>query len=286
MKKVEYLRLDSETRLPENPLTNDWFFYKVFEDLSLTKDLLERIICKKIERIYQYESQREEKYDSKHKPSIRFDVYCIADKQPVNIEIQNASVNNLRRRARVYSSMLDRNLSWDEKEKEYIVPDSWTIWFIDGSVGSGPAYRDYTMQCVCAHDVFPLDDGRHVVFIDYSRFNEAGDICSDLCRLMRGEENDTLFGARIKDRVYELLCDEEVRRSLVSFEEKLQQREERGIEKGIKQGEDRIIFKFLAEAVESGDKNQLKRVLKTLEMTPEEATSFYNEYKAKLRQQE
>ena len=281
MKKVKYLRFDSDTRLPENPLTNDWFFYKVFEDLSLTKDLLERIICKKIERIYQYESQREEKYDSKHKPSIRFDVYCIADKQPVNIEIQNASAKNLRRRARVYSSMLDRNLSWDEKEKEYIVPDSWTIWFIDGSVGSGPAYRDYTMQCVCAHDVFPLDDGRHVVFIDYSRFDEAGDICSDLCRLMRGEENDTLFGARVKDRVYELLGDEEVRRVLVSFEEKLQQREERGFANG----KDMIRFEILEEALASGDENQLKTAIKLLKMTVEEATSFYNEYKAEFRPQ-
>ena len=89
---------------------DDFMFGKIMVNPDICKEVLERILNIKIERIEYIERQKSLDVDYEAK-SIRMDVYVKDGKGTVyNIEMQAANDDDLAKRSRYYQSIIDMEL--------------------------------------------------------------------------------------------------------------------------------------------------------------------------------
>ena len=86
--------------------TDDYIFYKVMQNDEICKELLEHLLKLKIDHIERMDVQKELKpfYEAK---GIRLDAYVKDSNRIFNIEIQQVADDELPKRSRYYSSMID-----------------------------------------------------------------------------------------------------------------------------------------------------------------------------------
>ena len=98
-------------RYEELTFADDFMFCRVLEDSpGLCRELLSLILDRPVGELVSVNRQKpiEIKADSK---GVRFDIYAEGDDSTIyNVEMQNASVDNIAKRARYAQGMLDLNL--------------------------------------------------------------------------------------------------------------------------------------------------------------------------------
>ena len=110
----------------ELKFTDDFMFCKILESREdLCKELVELILGVKIEIVHSIGKQRPIEITPDNK-GIRMDVYMEGDDKIFNVEMQNAHVEDLPRRARYYQSacdieMLEKGAKYNDLKDSYII---------------------------------------------------------------------------------------------------------------------------------------------------------------------
>jgi len=153
--------------------TDDFLFCKVLQsNPDICKELTELILGRRIGRIVMPEAQKAVEITADGR-GVRFDVYFEDDANTVyDIEMQNQSSDDLRRRSRYYQGMMDLNLI--ERGIPFSnLPESYII-FICPFDAFGKGRHKYSFENVCvesietaASGVMPhmLHDGSHKIFL-------------------------------------------------------------------------------------------------------------------------
>ena len=200
------LDLKFEERWENLTIANDFIFGKVFQDLSLCLELVQSILPElNIINISFPELQKstKETFDTR---GVRFDIYVRDDKDRIiDVEMQIANRDNIRRRTRAYHSIIDLDAMNTSKVKKYDdMPDVIVIFICNFDLFKLGRYK-YTFKNVCIEEhKLQLNDGASTIFLN--TLGEYGDISENLrafLRLLRGETSSNSFVERIEQRLFE-----------------------------------------------------------------------------------
>lgn len=160
--------------IDELTFTDDYMFGHVLQNPDICKELLERLLHIKIEKVEFPELQKSIStfYESK---GIRLDVYVKGSDKIFDIEIQNNSAVNLPRRTRYYQSMLDmdnlyKGEDYDQLKESYII----FLCQFDPFDQNLPCY---TFVNICRESKFlELDEGATKVFFNSTAYAQEQDV--------------------------------------------------------------------------------------------------------------
>ena len=160
--------------IDELTFTDDYMFGHVLQDPDICKELLERLLHIKIEKVEFPELQKSIStfYESK---GIRLDVYVKGSDKIFDIEIQNNSEVNLPRRTRYYQSMLDmdnlyKGEDYDQLKESYII----FLCQFDPFDQNLPCY---TFVNTCRESKsLELDEGATKVFFNSTAYAQEQDV--------------------------------------------------------------------------------------------------------------
>ncbi|MBQ0040756.1 MAG: Rpn family recombination-promoting nuclease/putative transposase [Clostridiales bacterium] len=188
----------------ELTFTDDFMFCRIMQyNEDICRDLVELIIGKKIGEIISNDRQRPIEITPDGR-GVRMDVYLEDDKDTVyNIEMQNANLKDLPKRARYYQSMIDvdmfeRGGDYKELKRSYII-------FINTRDPFDKKLPVYTVKNQCLEDSsVDCDDGVTKLFVNA---RSTCGIISDEMRaflnyLSRGNADSTLTH-RIDEKILE-----------------------------------------------------------------------------------
>ena len=160
--------------IEELTFTDDYMFGHVLRNPDICKELLERLLHIKIEKVEFPELQKtiSNFYESK---GIRLDVYVKDSDKIFDIEIQNNSEINLPRRTRYYQSMLDmdnllKGEDYDNLKESFII----FLCQFDPFSQNLPCY---TFVNICREDKsLELKDGTTKVFFNSTAYSQEQDV--------------------------------------------------------------------------------------------------------------
>lgn len=98
--------MDNIINYEELPLTNNFMFCKVMEDMDVCRGVIETLLGIKIERIENFGSEKTAQSGFSSK-GVRYDVYVRGSNEVFDIEMQVAETEDLPLRARYYQSVAD-----------------------------------------------------------------------------------------------------------------------------------------------------------------------------------
>ena len=146
-------------------ICDDFMFAKVMRNKDICKEIIEKVLKIKIDKIEYLEEQKtiDIKYDAK---SIRLDVYIKDEKNTVyNVEVQTTNQYNLAKRSRYYQGLIDLDLI--EKGEIYNNLNRSYVIFI---CTFDPFKRDrhiYTFRNICEEDKeLYLEDETTKIFLN------------------------------------------------------------------------------------------------------------------------
>lgn len=154
--------------------TDDYIFYKVMQNDEICKELLEHLLKLKIDHIERMDVQKELKpfYEAK---GIRLDAYVKDSNRIFNIEIQQVADDELPKRSRYYSSMIDADSLL--KGKDYTELAESFIVFICSKDPFKLGLPVYTFQNTCQEKKdFLLDDETHKIFFNATAYKIEKDV--------------------------------------------------------------------------------------------------------------
>ena len=160
--------------IEELTFTDDYMFGHVLRNPDICKELLERLLHIKIEKVEFPELQKtiSNFYESK---GIRLDVYVKDSDKIFDIEIQNNSEINLPRRTRYYQSMLDMD-NLLKGEDYYNLRESFII-FLCQFDPFGQNLPCYTFVNTCREKKsLELKDGTTKVFFNSTAYSQEQDV--------------------------------------------------------------------------------------------------------------
>ena len=214
-------------------LSNDFLFSKVMGNLSICKELIEKLLdIGEIERIEYPEKQKAIDIDRDAK-SVRLDVYVKDDQGTVyNVEMQATDTGELPQRSRYYQSMIDLDML--EKGVHYkTLKRSYVIFICTEDIFDKEMYR-YSFENICKEiEGFRLEDGTHKIFFNTKGIHgEISDEIRDFLRYVDGNESDNAFVKRLAEEVLKVKNNDEWRREYMTLIMRDQENLEKGIEKG------------------------------------------------------
>ncbi|MCI9569670.1 MAG: Rpn family recombination-promoting nuclease/putative transposase [Lachnospiraceae bacterium] len=217
-------------------LSNDFLFGKVMRNPELCKEMLELILGVEIERLEYPEAQKNinEEKDAK---GVRLDVYVRNGSGEIyNIEVQALDTEELPKRSRYYSSMIDLQ-ELNKGEPYWKLKQSYVIFICTFDLFGEGRHR-YTFENVCIENTgIRLKDGTTKIFLNTE--GTAEDISGELKAFLDyvgGRESDNGFVKRLAKEMEKAKQNREWRREYMTLLMRDQENLERGIKQGIKQG--------------------------------------------------
>lgn len=225
-------------------LSNDFLFGKVMRNPELCKKMLELILEVEIERLEFPEAQKsiDEEKDAK---GVRLDVYVKnGNGEAYNIEVQAKDTEELPKRSRYYSSMIDLQ-ELNKGEAYWELKQSYVIFICTFDLFGEGRHR-YTFENVCLENgEIRLHDGTTKIFLNTEGTIE--DVSGDLKAFLDyvgGRESENGFVRKLEEEVKRAKKNREWRREYMTLLMRDRENLERGIKQGrkegIEQGEERL----------------------------------------------
>ena len=230
--------------IDELTFTDDYMFGHVLQNPDICKELLERLLHIKIEKVEFPELQKTIStfYETK---GIRLDVYVKDSDKVFDIEIQNNSEINLPKRTRYYQSMLDmdhllKGNDYDNLKESFII----FLCQFDPFNQNLPCY---TFVNICKErKSLELQDGTTKVFFNSNAYSQEQDVeISALLEYINTKIPTDDFTSRVNNIVEESKANEKFRNRYLAMN--LHDRDikvlafkdgkKEGIKEGIKEGE-------------------------------------------------
>jgi len=221
-------------RYEELTFADDFMFCRVLEDSpGLCRELLSLILDRPVGELVSVNRQKpiEIKADSK---GVRFDIYAEGDDSTIyNVEMQNASVDNIAKRARYAQGMLDLNLL-DRGAKYKDLNRSYVIYICQFNINETAGLHKYSFANLCREDT-SIDLGDEAEKIFLCAKGTADDISDQLRSFLNyvatGAPSDQ-FTNKLENAVKKARDHIQWRQDYMTFLEQLEKAEEKGIEKG------------------------------------------------------
>ena len=229
--------------IEELTLADNFMFCHTMKNEELCKELLEKLLHIKIERIVYPELEKEltAYYESK---SVRLDVYVKDSDKVYDIEMQNQPSNFLPLRTRYYQSMIDvDNLL---KGDDYSNLKESFIIFICTFDPFNNALPCYTFKNICKENInIELNDKTSKIIFNSTAYDKEKDVeISAFLKYIKTQEATDDFTNKLKTFVERAKHNNELRSYYLSMNihdsdirrVAFQEGEAFGIEKGISQG--------------------------------------------------
>ena len=158
----------------ELEFTDDFIFYQVMQNDDICKTILEHLLKVQLDHIERQEVQKELKpyYESR---GVRFDAYVKDSSRIFNVEMQKVTNDELPKRSRYYSSMIDastllKGVDYTELSETFIIFLCKTDPFAKG-------LPVYTFKSTCMEDKdFILNDETSKIFFNASAAENEKDL--------------------------------------------------------------------------------------------------------------
>ncbi|MGN1383424.1 MAG: Rpn family recombination-promoting nuclease/putative transposase [Eubacterium sp.] len=266
--------------------TDDYVFCTVLsENKELCRELVERILGRKIERIVYLNDQQSIRVTPDSK-GVRFDVYFEDDQNTVyDIEMQNDNQGNLLRRSRYYQSVIDTEQikagePYEKLKSSYVI-------FISTFDPLKCGYSLYEIVPMCRnHQKVEFDDGTRRIFLNScgTKDEELSDELKAFLNYLSNHIPTDDFTRNLEAQVQKTTGNEDWRRQYMTLEEKIElgRREglEIGIEKGrsegLKEGRDENRCEMIRNMVKNG--LSVEMIASIAGLTAEELCSFCDKY--------
>lgn len=239
--------------IKELNLEDDFLFAKVMSDTEICKEVLEKILNVKIEKIIVLEEQKviDLLIESK---GIRLDVYVQDENNTVyNVEMQRGKNKNLPKRFRYYQGNIDLDLI--SKGEDYKKLKNSFVIFICTFDLFGQGRHVYTFENRCIEDSnLILDDGTKKIILNTKGILD--DVDSEMHDFLRYIENTTDMAAEtssgnlvkhIHEKVKEVKNNKIVEVEYMTLLERDREKIEQGIEQGIEIGKAELLIKLLTK---------------------------------------
>ena len=246
IQKEEILMINSIKPFELLEFTDDYIFYRVMQNDEICKELLEHLLKVKIDHIVRQDVQKELKpfYESK---GIRLDAYIKDSNRIFNIEMQQVSDDELPKRSRYYSSMIDTDSLL--KGKDYTELAECFIVFICSKDPFKKGLPVYTFENMCLEDKnLLLNDMSHKIFFNASAYQNEKDveIKSFLDYIITRKPEDNLTN-KINTLVQEIKSRETDRRQYMIEHLKIRDKIMEGKRLGIQEKAEETAVNFLKE---------------------------------------
>ena len=238
-------------------LEDDFLFAKVMSDSEICREVLEKILNIKIEKIVILEEQKviDMLIESK---GIRLDVYVKDEFGTIyNVEMQRGKNKNLPRRFRYYQGSIDLDLI--SKGDDYKKLNKSFVIFICTFDLFGKGRHIYTFENRCIEDnTLTLDDGTKKIILNTK--GTLDDVDSEMHDFLRYIETSTDYIAsqssgklvkHIHNKVVEVKNSEKVQVEYMTLLERDREKIEEGIEQGIEIGKADLLIKQLNKKFEN-----------------------------------
>lgn len=215
------------------PITDDYMFCHVFEDVEKCKELLERVLGIEIDLISPPVYQKEIR-GGINEHGIRLDIYVKdVDGNTYDIEMQTYVLSSLGKRIRYYHSemdgeMLKRGEGYDQLRKNIV------IFFCCYGDPFGKNRSVYTFNTICKEDnELILDDEVLSIILWPGGSYEGidGKLANVLNYINTGETSDE-FTTSIANKTIELSKDDAWRSGYMTYQQRLHEEHMRGYTKG------------------------------------------------------
>ena len=219
------------------PLSNDFMFGEVMQDEEISREFLEKLLDKEIQRI-EYINTQDDIHSRFGAHGIRMDVYIEDGKGTVyNVEIQNVNQHNIEKRARYYQSLIDSRML--EKGRDYDELNDAYIIFICTFDYFKMGLAKYNVARYIEGTEMPYDDGAHCIILNCrpEKLNVNRSI-SEFLSITGGNEAasfSTDLAERVRSRLDSVRTDSQKEVSYMTFETKINDR----IKAAIKEGEEK-----------------------------------------------
>ena len=273
-------------KLQELNLCDDFLFFKVMQDTELCRELLEMIFEKPIRKVIN-QSEKSVKTNPKSR-GIRLDVYLEGDDKVYVVEMQQGKQKELPKRSRYYQSVMD--VEWlAAGESVRTLRESFVIFICTFPVFDGKRHV-YSFRNICMEDSrIQMGDGTSHIFI--STRGEMNDISPQMAEFLKFVENSQIsdcemdyeFTKRLKKKVSQVKSDKSQEVEYMTYETRLRDKWEEGLETGRKEGLETGLLAFIEDNLEedcSIDTLSAK-LEKRFNLTKEEALEYVNKYKQK-----
>ena len=212
---------------------DDFMFGKIMVNPDICKEVLERILNIKIERIEYIERQKSLDVDYEAK-SIRMDVYVKDGKGTVyNIEMQAANDDDLAKRSRYYQSiidmeLLDKGLPYEELNQSFVI-------FICNFDLFGKGRHIYTFKNLCTEDTHVrLEDETTKIFLNAKgTLDDASpELKAFLNYVSTGIPSDDTFVKRLDEEVKKARTNRKWRREYMKYHVNMMIAKRQGLKQG------------------------------------------------------
>ena len=220
-------------------LSNDLVFCEVMRRGDICRRFLESLLGIQVKDLRFPEKQKDLK-DARETHGARLDIFVMdAAGNAYNVEMQNDAVNCLEKRARFYSSAIDRETL--RPGEKYTALRNNIVIFICNYDGFGLELAEYAVEKSLVGpgtDVrVPYNDGAQILYLNTKyRIKNANAEITDFLDILRGESAATDFGKTVTACIDEVMKDKEVQRQMLTMEMRLDDERWRGEQEGIKKG--------------------------------------------------
>ncbi len=216
-------------------ISDDFMFGKVMENPKLCRKLLETILGIEIRKI-EYPERQKAIDIAKESRGIRLDVYVAGNDAVYNIEMQAQDTQELPKRARYYSGLIDLNLI--EKEVSYNNLNQSFIIFICTFDEFRKDRHRYTFENMCLEEKdLPLCDGTTKIFLNAKgTMNDVSLELKAFLDYVAGKKTDNGFVKEVDEEVKRVRESKEWRRDYMTLLMRDREKYEQGRREGHREG--------------------------------------------------
>jgi predicted transposase/invertase (TIGR01784 family) len=215
--------------------TDDFIFFAVMHNRSLCKEMIERLLDIKIDKI-EYPKLQHTIKTSQRSKGVRLDVYLKGSNKVFNLEMQTANSKSLAKRTRYYQSiidvdMLDKGCDYNELPELYIL-------FIctDDPFDKGLPVYTFNRQCE-ENGELKLDDETHIIFYNAKAYmREKNEKIREILEYIDTGKAKADFTERIQAKVDKTKKKDSLRSKYMTLELKYRDKMKQGLERGLKKG--------------------------------------------------
>ena len=215
--------------------TDDFIFFAVMHNRDLCKEMIERLLDIKIDKI-EYPKLQHTIKTSQRSKGVRLDVYLKGSNKVFNLEMQTANSKSLAKRTRYYQSiidvdMLDKGCDYNELPELYIL-------FIctDDPFDKGLPVYTFNRQCE-ENGELKLDDGTHIKFYNAKAYmKEQNENIREILEYIDTGKANAEFTEKLQANVEQTKSRDKIRSRYMTLELKYRDKMMEGLEKGLAKG--------------------------------------------------
>ena len=256
--------------LKELNLEDDFLFAKVMTDKKICKELLEKLLNIKIEKITMPEEQKTINLLLESK-GIRLDIYVKDENNTIyNVEMQRGSHKNLPKRLRYYQGNIDLDsISKGEKYESLVM--SYIIFICTFDLFKKGRHK-YTFESICLEDnsIKLNDESQKIILNTKGVMNDLDEELLEFLKYVESSNEDTAKNSKgdlvkhIHEKVEKVKNDESMEVELMT----LLERDREKIEEGREEGREEERIEIAKEMLK--DNEPLEKIIKYSKLTKEE----------------